>query len=242
MQDFCFHTVTQNSVLVYLQSLGLAASDKDGAIRPLIEYACHDKVVETPGEYIYDGTEMVVVKDPVVLPGGYVVCRATDEQAALIEATPLPDGVELVEPPAALPLFGGEWLSPTLEYLISVKKTEINSIRDTKLTSGFKFKHGDLSYTLQTRDDNDRINWLGVLSAATSMVLAGKGEETTTIRTLENDTLTITYLESQILMLQTLQYQTDIYKAAWDHKDAVEKLMDKKLVKNYDCSINWPSN
>lgn len=121
------------------------------------------------------------------------------------------------------------------------KKQQIDAKRDTLLKGGYHFTHEGQELTLQTRDDEDRINWLGILNAATAMIMAGAGDSLTKIRTAENVTITITFSQAQLLMLQTLNYQSSLYGSAWDHKDALELLTALEEVTAYDVESGWPS-
>lgn len=91
MQDFCFQATGEGLILAALTALGLTTLDAAGNPCPV-------------GDYLYIG----VVDGH---PGVHAVYRATDDQAAAILAAVLPEGVEIVAPPAGIPLFGGEWLT-----------------------------------------------------------------------------------------------------------------------------------
>jgi len=119
MQDFCFKTTDQASLTAVLETLGLA---KDGQV--LGDWMWVGRVVETPGVYAEDGAETTA---PTYHDGEYAVYRATDDQAAIIEAAAWPEGVEVVDPPARSPRFGGEWLQPDMDAL---KTAAIETARD----------------------------------------------------------------------------------------------------------------
>jgi len=109
MQDFCFKTTDQVTLVAALDSLGLVV---DGQVAGDFIYA--GRLVEAPGVYDAGGNETTA---PVYHDGEYAVYRATDDQASVIEAATWPDGVSLVDPPAGIPSFGGEWLQPDLAAL-----------------------------------------------------------------------------------------------------------------------------
>lgn len=119
MQDFCFKTTDQGSLTGALGTLGLVV---DGQVAG--DWLYVGRVIKTPGVYADDGAETTA---PVYHDGEYAVYRATDAQAAMIEAATWPDGVELVDPPAGVPLFGGEWITPDLDAL---KAAAIETARD----------------------------------------------------------------------------------------------------------------
>ena len=243
MQDFCLNAANEAAIISALESVGLTTPGMDGKPCPVGNYYYDGRIVAQQGQYRTnpDGTTETIA-ETTYLPGVYAKYRATDEQAALIQAATLPSGVEIVEPPTGLPLFGGEWLSPkkeTLEEAITRVKSEIDEKRDTLLKSGYHFTFENQLLFLQTRDDEDRINWLGVLNAATVMVMSGKGSDLTKIRTGENVTIEIPYSQVQVLMLQTLGYQSSIYEAAWKYKDSL-KDMTLEQVLSYDIESGWP--
>jgi hypothetical protein len=64
----------------------------------------------------------------------YAVYRADDEQAAALLATQLPEGVALVDPPANLRRFGGEWLAgPSLAASQASAVAVLNAACDAAL-------------------------------------------------------------------------------------------------------------
>jgi len=110
MQDFCFKTTDQVTLVAALDSLGLVV---DGQV--IGDWLWIGQIVETPG--VYDPATGEEVTPAGYLDGEYAVYRATDTQAAVIEAATWPEGVELVDPPDGVPMFGGEWLQPDLAAL-----------------------------------------------------------------------------------------------------------------------------
>jgi len=120
MQDFCFKTTDQSTLVTALDVLGLVC---DGQV--VGDWIWVGQVVKTPGVYDADtGTEITA---PTYYDGEYAVLRATDAQAAVIEAATWPDVVSLVDPPAGVPMFGGEWLQPDMDAL---KTAAIETARD----------------------------------------------------------------------------------------------------------------
>jgi len=132
MQDFCFKTTDQRTLTAALEALGLVV---EGQV--VGDWLWVGQVVKTPGVCAEDGTETTA---PVYCDGEYAVSRATDAQAAVIEAATWPDGVELVAPPTGIPLFGGEWLQPDLASLQAEACARIDAaaeaLRNQVLTPG----------------------------------------------------------------------------------------------------------
>ena len=133
MQDFCFKTTDQVTLVAALDSLGLVV---DGQV--IGDWLWIGQIVETPG--VYDPATGEEVTPAGYLDGEYAVYRATDTQAAVIEAATWPDGVELVAPPTGIPLFGGEWLQPDLASLQAEACARIDAaaeaLRNQVLTPG----------------------------------------------------------------------------------------------------------
>ena len=126
MQDFCFKTTDQGTLIVALDALGLVV---DGQV--VGDWMWVGRVVQTPGDH--DAETGAETTPPTYYDGEYAVYRATDEQAAVIEAATWPDGVELVDPPAGVPLFGGEWITPDLDALKAAKVEEAKIACDAVL-------------------------------------------------------------------------------------------------------------
>lgn len=126
MQDFCFKTTDQETLTAALETLGLA---KDGQV--IGDWIWAGRVVQTPS--VYDPETGEETKPPTYFDGEYAVYRATDAQAAVILGATLPLGVALVNPPAGVPLFGGEWLQPDLASLKTAKIEEAKAACDAVL-------------------------------------------------------------------------------------------------------------
>jgi len=133
MQDFCFKTTDQATLIEALGPLGLVV---DGRVIGDFIYA--GRLVEAPG--IYDAKTGAESTAPTYLNGEYAVYRATDAQAAVILSSELPLGVAIVNPPNGIPLFGGEWLQPELATLQASACTRIDAaaeaLRQSLLTPG----------------------------------------------------------------------------------------------------------
>ena len=133
MQDFCFKTTDQGTLTAALDPLELVV---DGQV--VGDWLWIGQVVETPG--VYDPATGEEVTPAGYLDGEYAVYRATDTQAAVIEAATWPEGVELVDPPTGIPMFGGEWLQPDLAALQAEACARIDAaaedLRNSVVTPG----------------------------------------------------------------------------------------------------------
>lgn len=246
MYDICLKTDSQAALITALAPFGMTTEDMEGQTilkthGPGFDIAYLGRVVETPG--VTDPETMEVTTPATFLPGEYAILRGDADVVMRVLEADL-DGAEvLTEKPVQIGGFGGEWnavQTPNLDFVKAETKIKIEAKRDELLRGGYHFTYEGQILFLQTRDDEDRINWLGVLNAATIMVMSGKGADLTKIRTGENATIEIPYYQVQVLMLQTLAYQSSIYEAAWKHKDAI-KDMTMEQVLAYDVESGWLS-
>ncbi len=110
MQDFCFKTTDQAALIEALEAQGLVV---DGQV--VGDWLWIGQIVQTPG--VYDPETGASTTPPTYLDGEYAILRLSGAVAAQIEAASWPGGVSLVDPPAGIPSFGGEWLQPDLAAL-----------------------------------------------------------------------------------------------------------------------------
>lgn len=175
-----------------------------------------------------------------------------DYGCALVQDTDRPEATELQRVVEGAPeLVDGVWRQTwevvdryeTVGAAAEAMCHRVDALRDEKLRSGYTFTHTDnADYTLQTRGEEDRVNWLGVLSAAQAYVMAGAGDvQTMSIRTQENDTLALSCNDLQTLMLNTLNWQSLIYGAAWQHKDTLRGYTLMSEVAAHDITADWPA-
>lgn len=110
----------------------------------------------------------------------------------------------------------------TLDDLKADKKQEIIRSYAAELLKGYAFTFNGNSYTLQTRNADDKINWLSVLLEAKELVASGYNTQTITIRTLENENIDIP-AEDIIPVLEgaTANIKTILQKA-WTLKDSIK--------------------
>ncbi len=225
MYDICIHSPTLEALTGALQPLGLADDNH--------------------------GHTLIVHGQVEGLPGVYATLRCDHEHADLLIAAFLQDatpGLAVVNPPAGLPLIGGEWLGqPQTQSLEDAKQArcmEVDALREAKLRQGYTFTRGGATHVLQTRDDSDRTNWLGVLAGSQAMLMAGAGGEALSIRTQDNATLTIPASDLMQVLLGALAHQSAIYAAAWAHKDTLGQITEDsggiQAVQGHDITIGWP--
>lgn len=185
---------------------------------------------------------------PLILPGLKIlpaveVDEPTPDGKTMAGREPiiLADRVELRPiwadlPPAPPP--------PSLEEVQAARCREVDALRDSRLRLGFAFER-DGPHVLQTRGEDDRLNWLGVLSACQALVMGGQGGSAITIRTEGNLSLSIPAVELMAILLGALNHQSAIYAVAWAHKDAINAITEDTpenvaAVQAHDITTGWP--
>lgn len=240
MRDFCIHADSGASIIAALTAAGLTVTDLDGSAHPVGEYAYADQLVETPGQY--DPDTMAETVAPVMRPGVYAVYRATDEQAAAILAAALPEGVALVDPPAGLPMFGGEWLAgPTLVDLKAQACARIAAECAKRRSAGVQIEFPDGPGLVQTRDDLDLINVTGVSSAGLAATVSG---DTPDLYFRDEANVNHTLLPTQAVHFgaQVMQRLQAITRAAHDAKDAINSpaITTAAQIAGIESAVVWP--
>lgn len=240
MQDFCFHGPDEAAILAALTAVGLTVAGIDGSALPVGEYAYAGPVVETPGQC---GPDHMQITPPVMLPGVYAVYRATDDQAAALLAATLPESVALVEPPAGLPRFGGEWLAgPALADLKSQACTRIAVECAKRRTAGVQVEFPDGPGIVQTRDDLDLINVTGVSSAGLAATVSGDTPDLY-FRDEANNNHTLLPTQAVHFGAQVMQRLQAITRAAHDAKDAINapSVTTAAQVLAIEAAMEWPA-
>jgi len=132
---------------------------------------------------------------------------------------------------------------PSLEEVKASRRIEVDAERDRRLRLGFAFDR-DGPHVLQTRGEDDRLNWLGVLSGCMALVMAGQGDAVQEIRTEANVVVPIPADECLQVMLGALAHQGAVMKTSWSHKDAINAITDesggREAVQTYDITTGWP--
>lgn len=243
MQDFCFRASDEAAIISALKSMGLTTPDLDRDQRPVGVYCYDGQVVDQPGKYDIglDGA-MTTIVEPTYLPGVYAKYRATDEQAEIIRASTLPAGVEIVAPPASLPLFGGMWLGgPALDAIKAAACSRITEECARRRAAGVLVQFPDGMGAVQTRDVIDLVNVTGVASAGLAATVAGTMPPLY-FRDAANDNHDLTPTQAVDFGAQVMQQLQAITKAAHDAKDAINRPEVDTLeqVAAIESTIVWP--
>lgn len=133
---------------------------------------------------------------------------------------------------------------PSLAEVKAARCAEVDALRDTYLRAGYAFER-DGRHVLQIRGEDDRLNWLGVLSGCIAMVMGGQGSTALSIRTEGNVTMSIPAVELMPILLGALNHQSAIYAAAWVHKDSMIAFTEDTpenvaAVQAHDITTGWP--
>jgi hypothetical protein len=133
--------------------------------------------------------------------------------------------------------------APTLEDLRAAKIEAINGKLATILTSGYTVQSGDMAgKVLQTRNLEDRTNWLVSQASYSAAVAAGQGSvEAAKFRTSDNSTFTLTYADGLNVLLAMAAWGAAAMDNSWTLKDAVRAAEDHAALDAVDIEAGWPA-
>lgn len=133
---------------------------------------------------------------------------------------------------------------PTLFERKAAMKSAIDVLRDQAFADGFTVvgTGTDLDgHTLQTRDEDDKINWLTSQAAYSAAAAGGAGDVVdATFRTMSNDTVVLTYSEGLAVLLAMAAWGKTIMGNSWTLKDAVDAAEDHAALDAIDIGAGWP--
>ncbi|MFA7667194.1 MAG: hypothetical protein WCY32_13865 [Burkholderiaceae bacterium] len=163
-----------------------------------------------------------------------------------------PVAVEQVAEEVEPALIEGAWTQQwtvrdkTSEELAEAKQAKRQAVTQ-KLASifagGFTPAIGPLAgKTLQTRDMEDRTNWLTSQAAYSAAVAAGQGsEEGAVFRTAANETIATTYQNGLLTLLAMAAWGKAIMGHSWSLKDEIEAAQSFADLAAIDIEAGWPS-
>lgn len=130
----------------------------------------------------------------------------------------------------------------TLEQAKEAKRSAIERKRDEVMSAGFTPSTGPVAgKTLQTRGDDDKINWLTSQAAYQAAVAGGAGDVAdATFRTADNETVVATYAEGLETLLGMAAWGKAIWGNSWALKDAVSGASDMTELSAIDIEEGWP--
>lgn len=103
------------------------------------------------------------------------------------------------------------------------KEAKLQTIREklqTELQKGYEFTFNSKTYALQTRDAEDKANWLGVMMKAQNQ-LANSDTTKINIRTKSDDVLSIAPSTLVSILNGALGHIEELMATSWQKKDAV---------------------
>lgn len=109
--------------------------------------------------------------------------------------------------------------------------------------AGFTPATGPLAgKTLQTRDMEDRTNWLTSQAAYSAAVAAGQGsEEGAVFRTADNQTIVTTYQNGLLTLLAMAAWGKALMGHSWALKDDIAAAATFAELAAIDIEVGWPS-
>lgn len=122
-------------------------------------------------------------------------------------------------------------------------RAQVNTLRDTKLTGGCVYDFGAAGvHVLQTRDADDKINWLTSQAAYGAAVAGGLGAQPgAQFRSVENATFTVSYAEGLAALLAMAAWGAAIFARSWELKDAIEAAEDAESLDAINIQADWPA-
>lgn len=134
-------------------------------------------------------------------------------------------------------------LTPTLSDLKAAKRDAINAKLDAILTGGYSVEAGTMAgKMLQTRNLEDRTNWLVSQASYSAAVAAGHGAvEGAQFRTADNSTFTVSFSEGLGVLLAMVAWGAAAMNNSWTLKDAVAAAEDQAALDAIDVDAGWPA-
>ncbi|WP_420411601.1 hypothetical protein [Roseibium sp.] len=131
----------------------------------------------------------------------------------------------------------------TLEDLKANLKAEVNQLRDTKLEAGFAHDFGEPHgvKVMDTRNVNDRVNWIGGMLIYQGHIAAGNGDVVgAKIRTADNINISLSYKAAAAAISAVGDYANAILNNSWTLKDAISAAPDEAALAAIDITTGWP--
>ncbi|WP_142851029.1 DUF4376 domain-containing protein [Telmatospirillum sp. J64-1] len=131
----------------------------------------------------------------------------------------------------------GEWVAGPAQIDPAQLRAAIDAERDRRLALGYRHDFGgDYGVqVLQTRDIDDRTNWLTLDASAKTLVASGMGEHILHIRTEANLIIPLTASEVITVLAAMAQHGAAIMAHSWALKDALA------AGEEVDITQGWPA-
>lgn len=143
----------------------------------------------------------------------------------------------------AIGLVWVEPLGPTLVALRAAANAAVNAKREAVFAGGYLVDGGPLDgLRLQLRNADDKANWLIVEKNALAAITGGAGDvPMVPIRTLENQTVTLTPNQAVAVMAGLEAWGRAVMARSWVLKDQNDQAMSAEaLVAAEDVESGWP--
>lgn len=244
--DICIQLPSLTDTIAFLAPHGLTATDESGETLLAPSGPAHDLIyvarIETAPAAI--DAEGAIITPATYLEGSYMVLRAEpDLLDALLAA--LPEGMAAVDLPPGCRTFG-DWrprpVGPTLAELKAGACDRISAECARRRAAGVPVLFPDGAGVVQTRDDIDLVNVIGVSAAGLAATVAGTMPELY-FRDEANSNHSLLPTQAVDFGAQVMQHLQAITKAAHDAKDALnsEITTTAEQVAAIEASVAWPA-
>lgn len=140
------------------------------------------------------------------------------------------------------------WTEWSREQAVELKLAQIEAKADEQLAAGFPCTIQGNAEHLQTRDADDKANWLATMFACQGKIAIGQGDQPCPlpIRTTSNTTYALTASDAFTLVEAGQAWVAGTMKRSWDLKDAVATVAASSdddiqpALDAIDITAGWP--
>lgn len=133
--------------------------------------------------------------------------------------------------------------APPLADLKAARRSAVSALLDAKLAAGYPHNFGGEIGTkvLQTRDIEDRTNWLTSQAAYSAAVAGGAGAVMgANFRSEDNVNITLSYQDGLDVLLAMAAWGAAHYARSWALKDEIAAAEDEAALAGIDIESGWP--
>lgn len=123
------------------------------------------------------------------------------------------------------------------------KRAAVYAKLDSLLTGGYTVESGTMTgKVLQTRDLEDRTNWLISQASYSAAIAGGMGAvEGAEFRTSDNANFVVTFSEGHSVLLAMAAWGAACMRRSWALKDAIAAAEDDEALDAIDIESGWPA-
>lgn len=140
-------------------------------------------------------------------------------------------------------------LNALLTKVMDNKKEEIDDIRNNMLINGFSYTFSTAGRkVLQTRDNKDMVNWLGLAQESALAALEGRDQDLVSLITEDNTIVTVSYSECLTIMRQMATWRSAVIFRSRELKNnldlaviGVAPYTAIDIVMSFNIAGGWPS-